>query len=207
MIMAPKLTLSDARLVIEGPRPRRRRSAWTWMSRSWTTAGTSSLHPDERGAHYEHRCRHLQGLHCGLRTARDPRVRCGGGAGGPAFGIHVSNQGRFMIVGGGLPILSTESSPGCRLQFRLGRTGPRGGAGGHRPPPRGPGRRQRRETDKRHVALVCIQEQVGILTRAPGGQKPGGCPPPLPGGRRPWHAGARLLQSSDIRAASTRAGS
>jgi len=26
------------------------------------------------------------------------------GAGGPAFGIHVSNQGRFMIVGGGLPI-------------------------------------------------------------------------------------------------------
>ena len=24
--------------------------------------------------------------------------------GGPAFGIHVSNQGRFMIFGGGLPI-------------------------------------------------------------------------------------------------------
>jgi uncharacterized protein GlcG (DUF336 family) len=27
------------------------------------------------------------------------------GPGKPAFGIHVSNQGRFMIVGGGLPIL------------------------------------------------------------------------------------------------------
>ncbi len=27
------------------------------------------------------------------------------GAGGPAFGIFVSNQGRFMIFGGGLPIL------------------------------------------------------------------------------------------------------
>ena len=26
------------------------------------------------------------------------------GAGGPAFGMHVSNQGRFLIVGGGLPI-------------------------------------------------------------------------------------------------------
>ena len=26
------------------------------------------------------------------------------GAGGPAFGIHTSNQGRFMIVGGGLPV-------------------------------------------------------------------------------------------------------
>jgi uncharacterized protein GlcG (DUF336 family) len=27
------------------------------------------------------------------------------GPGKPAFGIHVSNQGRFMIVGGGLPIV------------------------------------------------------------------------------------------------------
>jgi len=27
------------------------------------------------------------------------------GAGKPAFGIHVSNNGRFMIVGGGLPII------------------------------------------------------------------------------------------------------
>lgn len=27
------------------------------------------------------------------------------GAGGPAFGIHVSNQGRFMIFGGGVPII------------------------------------------------------------------------------------------------------
>ena len=26
------------------------------------------------------------------------------GAGGPAFGIHVTNQGRFTIFGGGLPI-------------------------------------------------------------------------------------------------------
>src|SRR3990172_5280698 len=26
------------------------------------------------------------------------------GAGGPAFGIHVSNRGRFMIFGGGLPM-------------------------------------------------------------------------------------------------------
>ena len=28
--------------------------------------------------------------------------------GGPAFGIHVSNQGRFMIVAGGLPIFVDE---------------------------------------------------------------------------------------------------
>ena len=32
--------------------------------------------------------------------------------GGPAFGIHVSNQGRFMIVAGGLPIFVDEQIVG-----------------------------------------------------------------------------------------------
>jgi uncharacterized protein GlcG (DUF336 family) len=32
--------------------------------------------------------------------------------GGPAFGIHVSNQGRFMIVAGGLPIFVDEQISG-----------------------------------------------------------------------------------------------
>lgn len=38
--------------------------------------------------------------------ARTPTHQYAGvaGAGGPAFGIHVSNRGRFMIFGGGLPI-------------------------------------------------------------------------------------------------------
>ena len=31
-----------------------------------------------------------------------------GQPGGPAFGIHVSNQGRFMIVAGGLPIFAED---------------------------------------------------------------------------------------------------
>ena len=30
------------------------------------------------------------------------------GPGGPAFGIHVSNQGRFMIVAGGVPLFVRE---------------------------------------------------------------------------------------------------
>ena len=30
------------------------------------------------------------------------------GPGGPAFGIHVSNQGRFMIVAGGVPLFVSE---------------------------------------------------------------------------------------------------
>ena len=31
-----------------------------------------------------------------------------GAAGGPAFGIHTSNQGRFMIVPGGLPVFVND---------------------------------------------------------------------------------------------------
>lgn len=34
------------------------------------------------------------------------------GPGGPAFGIHVSNQGRFMIVAGGLPLFVDEEIVG-----------------------------------------------------------------------------------------------
>tara|TARA_Y100000588_G_scaffold370654_1_gene441061 strand:- start:1007 stop:1417 length:411 start_codon:yes stop_codon:yes gene_type:complete len=35
-----------------------------------------------------------------------------GGPGGPAFGIHVSNQGRFMIVAGGLPVFVADEIVG-----------------------------------------------------------------------------------------------
>ena len=35
------------------------------------------------------------------------------GPGKPAFGIHVSNNGRFMIVGGGLPIALDGQVIGC----------------------------------------------------------------------------------------------
>ena len=34
------------------------------------------------------------------------------GPGGPAFGIHVSNQGRFMIVAGGLPLFVDDEIVG-----------------------------------------------------------------------------------------------
>ena len=34
------------------------------------------------------------------------------GPGGPAFGIHVSNQGRFMIVAGGLPVFVADDIVG-----------------------------------------------------------------------------------------------
>ena len=35
-----------------------------------------------------------------------------GGPGGPACGIHVSNQGRFMIVAGGLPVFVADEIVG-----------------------------------------------------------------------------------------------
>ena len=34
------------------------------------------------------------------------------GPGGPAFGIHVSNQGRFMVVAGGLPVFVDDEIVG-----------------------------------------------------------------------------------------------
>ena len=34
------------------------------------------------------------------------------GPGGPAFGIHVSHQGRFMVVAGGLPIFVDDQIVG-----------------------------------------------------------------------------------------------
>ena len=36
-----------------------------------------------------------------------------GGPGGPAFGIHASNQGRFTIFGGGVPILVEDQTIGA----------------------------------------------------------------------------------------------
>lgn len=40
------------------------------------------------------------------KSTRDYGVA--GAAGGPAFGIHTSNQGRFMIVPGGLPVFVND---------------------------------------------------------------------------------------------------
>ena len=50
--------------------------------------------------------------------------------GGPAFGINVSNQGRFMVVAGGLPVfIDDQIVGGVGLQLRASRSG-RGGCTG-----------------------------------------------------------------------------
>ncbi|HYK89011.1 MAG TPA: heme-binding protein [Acidobacteriota bacterium] len=105
MIMAPKLSLSDARLVLEGAEKRARDIgvdmdiavvddgghllAFIRMDGARVTSIDVSINKAFTAA-------------CARRATHEYAAVAG--AGGPAFGMHVSNQGRFMIVGGGLPI-------------------------------------------------------------------------------------------------------
>lgn len=105
MIFAPRLTLADARLVLEGAEARAREIgvdmdiavvddgghllAFIRMDRARVTSIDVSINKAFTAA-------------CSRRATHEYAAIAG--AGGPAFGMHVSNQGRFMIVGGGLPI-------------------------------------------------------------------------------------------------------
>ena len=105
MIMVPKLTLNDARLVLEGAEARARAIgvdmdvavvddgghllAFIRMDNARVTSIDVAISKAFTAA-------------CARRATHEYAAVAG--AGGPAFGIHVSNQGRFMIVGGGLPI-------------------------------------------------------------------------------------------------------
>ncbi|HUI73210.1 MAG TPA: heme-binding protein [Spirochaetia bacterium] len=105
MIMAPKLTLDDARLVLVGAEEKARSIgvgmdiavvddgghllAFIRMDNAKITSIDVAI-----GKAFTAACTR-KGTHEYTAVA---------GAGGPAFGINVSNQGRFMIMGGGLPI-------------------------------------------------------------------------------------------------------
>jgi uncharacterized protein GlcG (DUF336 family) len=105
MIMAPRLTLADARIVLEGAETRAREIgvdmdvavvddgghllAFIRMDRARVTSIDVAINKAFTAA-------------CARRATHEYAAVAG--AGGPSFGIHVSNQGRFMIVGGGLPI-------------------------------------------------------------------------------------------------------
>jgi len=105
MILAPKLTLSDARIVLEGAEARSREIgvdmdiavvddgghllAFIRMDRARITSIDVAINKAFTAA-------------CARRATHEYAAVAN--AGGPSFGIHVSNQGRFMIVGGGLPI-------------------------------------------------------------------------------------------------------
>lgn len=105
MIMAPRLTLDDARLVLDGAEKRAREIgvdmdiavvddgghllAFIRMDKARVTSIDVAINKAFTAA-------------CARRATHEYAAVAG--AGGPAFGMHVSNQGRFMIVGGGLPI-------------------------------------------------------------------------------------------------------
>jgi uncharacterized protein GlcG (DUF336 family) len=105
MIMVPKLTLEDARAVIEGAEEKANAIgvpmdiavvddgghllAFIRMDGARVTSIDVAINKAFTAA-------------CARRGTHEYAAIAG--AGGPAFGMHVSNQGRFMIVGGGLPI-------------------------------------------------------------------------------------------------------
>jgi uncharacterized protein GlcG (DUF336 family) len=105
MILAPRLTLSDARLILEGAETKAREIgvdmdiavvddgghllAFIRMDRARVTSIDVAINKAFTAA-------------CARKPTHEYAAVAG--AGGPAFGIHVSNQGRFMIFGGGLPV-------------------------------------------------------------------------------------------------------
>jgi len=105
MIMAPKMTLSDARIVLEGSEAKAKEIgvdmdiavvddgghllAFIRMDKARVTSIDVAINKAFTAA-------------CARKATHEYAAIAG--AGGPAFGIHSSNQGRFMIFGGGLPI-------------------------------------------------------------------------------------------------------
>jgi uncharacterized protein GlcG (DUF336 family) len=105
MIMAPRLMLSDARMVIEGSEAKAKEIgvdmdvavvddgghllAFIRMDKARITSIDVAINKAFTAA-------------CARKATHEYAAVAG--AGGAAFGIHVSNQGRFMIFGGGLPI-------------------------------------------------------------------------------------------------------
>ena len=105
MITAPRMTLADARLVIEGAEVKAKEIgvdmdiavvddgghllAFIRMDKARVTSIDVAINKAFTAA--------------GARRGTHEYAKIAGPS-GPAFGMHTSNHGRFMIVGGGLPI-------------------------------------------------------------------------------------------------------
>ena len=105
MITSQKLTLNDAKMILEGSEAKAREIgvdmdiavvddgghllAFARMNGARLTSIDVSINKAFTAA-------------CARRGTHEYAAIAG--PGGPAFGMHTSNQGRFMIVGGGLPI-------------------------------------------------------------------------------------------------------
>lgn len=105
MLMGPKLTLADARTILEGAEARAREIgiamdvavvddgghllAFIRMDGARLTSISVSIDKAFTAA-------------CARRATHEYAAIAG--PTGPAFGMHASNNGRFMIVGGGMPV-------------------------------------------------------------------------------------------------------
>jgi uncharacterized protein GlcG (DUF336 family) len=105
MITVPKLTLEDAKIILEGAE-KKAKEIGIDMDIAVVDDGGNLL------AFYRMDGAKITSIDvainkaftaAGARKATHEYAEVAG-AGGPAFGIHVSNSGRFMIFGGGLPI-------------------------------------------------------------------------------------------------------
>ena len=105
MITVPKLTLEDAKIILEGAE-KKAKEIGIDMDIAVTDDGGNLL------AFYRMDKARITSIDvainkaftaAGARKATHEYAEIAG-PGKPAFGIHVSNQGRFMILGGGLPI-------------------------------------------------------------------------------------------------------
>ncbi|HEX3033682.1 MAG TPA: heme-binding protein [Thermodesulfobacteriota bacterium] len=105
MITVPKLTLKDAKIILDGAE-KKAKEIGVDMDIAVTDDGGNLL------AFYRMDGAKITSIDIAINKAftaagaRKPTHEYAvvAGAGGPAFGIHVSNSGRFMIFGGGLPI-------------------------------------------------------------------------------------------------------
>jgi uncharacterized protein GlcG (DUF336 family) len=105
MILTPRLSLADAKVILEGAEEKARHIgvdmdiavvddgghllAFVRMDGARVTSIDIAINKAFTAA-------------CARKATHEYAAVAG--AGGPAFGIHVSNQGRFMIFGGGLPV-------------------------------------------------------------------------------------------------------
>ncbi len=105
MKLSPKLTLSDAKIVLEGSEAKAKEIGVDMDIAVVDDGGHLLAFVRMDGAR-------LTSIDVAINKAFTAAGARRGtheyaaiaGAGGPAFGMHASNQGRFMIVGGGLPI-------------------------------------------------------------------------------------------------------
>ena len=105
MITVPKLTLEDAKVILQGAE-KRAREIGVDMDIAVVDDGGNLL------AFYRMDRAKITSIDVAINKAFTAAGARKGtheyaeiaGPGKPAFGIHVSNRGRFMILGGGLPI-------------------------------------------------------------------------------------------------------